>query len=194
MLCEEYTEAETGPAFYCTYFRMCPEAFSPHTMNHVYFCKYSFIDFINFCLVSLFQTISTMLPFLSFLLDFCESWSLAEEEEQGGHHEATLCARLQKRWVSRVRRKSPASYFTFLCPGLQTRQDCHGRDSKPENTNCHVFWQLECRFNVWGRLHLREMITLLLQVKAPPASHLNTLRKVPKMKGVLLRCFTSHVP
>lgn len=42
---------------------------------------------------------------------------------------------------------------------------------KQKFTNCHLIWQLECRFNVWGQLHLSakrhsfsSTIRLLLQI------------------------------
>lgn len=119
------------------------------------------------------KQISTMLPFLSFLLDFCESWSLAEGEEQSSknpcsHHEATSARsvhRLCNCWVSCVRSADAAKwkameesffFFFFLIP-----QDTKyvgtvgvGKGSKSKITNCHLLWQLECRFNVWGQLHL----------------------------------------
>lgn len=65
------------------------------------------------CFVSLFQTNKHHAPFLSFLLDICESWSLAEGEEQSSHHEATSARsvhRLCNCWVSCVRSADAAKW------------------------------------------------------------------------------------
>lgn len=102
-------------------------------------CKYSFIDFNNFlsCLLfPSFKQISTMLPFLSFLLDFCESWSLAEGEEQSSknpcsHHEATSARsvhHLCNCWVSCVRSADAAFFVSVFLPGHQICGDCWGRE------------------------------------------------------------------
>lgn len=114
-------------------------------------CKYSFIDFINFfrsCFVSLCQTNKHHAPFfLSFLLDFCESWSLAEEEEQSSknpcsHHEATSAwsfHRVINCWVSCVRSADAAKWmameeslffvvFFFFLHQRQICRDCRGRE------------------------------------------------------------------
>lgn len=117
-----------------------------------------------------FKQISIMLP-LSFILDFCESWSLAEAEEQSSknpcsHHKATsvwsvhcLC----NCWVSCVRSADAAKwkamdksfffFFFFRTPNMSGLLG-EGKGSKSKITHCHLIWQLECRFNVWGQLHL----------------------------------------
>lgn len=120
MLCVQYTEAENSRwAFFLYIILECAlKAFFLTLWITCISCKYSFIDFINFflsCFVSLFQTHKHHAPFffLSFLLDFCESWSLAEGEEQSSKnpcsHEATA-ARSVHRWVSCVQSADAAKW------------------------------------------------------------------------------------
>lgn len=173
MLCVQYTEAENPHELFTVHNLECAlKAFFLTLWITCISCKYSFIDFINFflsCFVSLFRINKHRAPFLSFLLDICESWSLAEGEEQSSHHEATPARsvhRSWKCWVPCVRSADAAKwkaveeiiFFFFPFSFLQDTkyvQDCRGGNgTNSQIANCHLIWQLECRFNVWGRGHL----------------------------------------
>lgn len=61
-------------------------------------------------------------------------------------------------------------FFLFRTPNMSGLLG-EGRGQKAKFTNCHLIWQLECKFNVWGQLHL----------SAERLSFTSTVRMLPQI-------------